>query len=230
MSSKKKSLPTPLHLLQELSGGLVAHLENACAKAMKEAERILGKLEKERGKAQAKLRKNRVNFEKAAATGKSKAQKRAKQSIAELEDMLDGLKDRQTQTLQYITDLKRDAQESISLAEGVNKVRDAVSKVIHLRNAPPAAAKTVAPKAAVRKAAAAKPAAKPAAKAPARTRAPAKPRAAAAKPAASTTVKPATSTAAKPAAKPAAARKPAVRRPAAKPAAVSAAAAEKPAI
>ena len=71
MSSKKKSLPTPLHLLQELSGGLVSHLENACAKAMAEAEKLLGKLEKERGKAQEKLHKNRVKLQDAAAEGKS---------------------------------------------------------------------------------------------------------------------------------------------------------------
>ena len=153
MSSKKKSLPTPLHLLQELSGGLVAHLENACARAMAEAEAILAKLEKERNKAQEKLHKNRIKMQDAATAGKSKAQAKARKSIAELEDLLDALMDRQAQTLQYISDLKRDAQESMNLAEGVNKVRDAVSNALNMRNAKPVAeAKTAAPKAAATKA------------------------------------------------------------------------------
>jgi len=225
MPSKKKSLPTPLHLLQELSGGLVAHLENACAKALAEAESILGKLEKERSKAQEKLHKNRVKLQDAAAAGKAKAQARARKSISEMEAVLDSLKDRQAQTLQYITELKRDAQESLNLAQGVNKVRDAVGKSLSQRAAKVAAPKTAAKapaakapaaRAAVAKASAkpaATPAAKPAAKAPVR-----KP---AAKPAA-------TKPAAKPAAKPAVARKPAVRRPAAtKPAAAPA---DKPAV
>ncbi len=102
MPSKKKSHPTPLHFLQAMSEDLVASLETACAQAMSRAESILGKLEKERGKAQEKLHKNRLKLQDAAVAGKAKAQAKARKGVAEMEEILDSLKDRQAQTLQYI--------------------------------------------------------------------------------------------------------------------------------
>lgn len=52
MSATKKPVNTPLHLLQQLSGSLLEHLENACSQALADAEKLLAKLEKQRGKAQ----------------------------------------------------------------------------------------------------------------------------------------------------------------------------------
>jgi pyruvate/2-oxoglutarate dehydrogenase complex dihydrolipoamide acyltransferase (E2) component len=50
------------------------------------------------------------------------------------------LKDRQTQTRGYIQQLKRDAQESLKLAQGVGKVREAAGKALDLRATAPKAA------------------------------------------------------------------------------------------
>ena len=106
MSANKKPVNTPLHLLQQLSGSLLEHLENACSQALADAEKLLAKLEKQRGKAQEKLHKSREKLQDAANAGKSKAQSKAKTAVKELEKLLDTLKDRQTETRTYILQLK----------------------------------------------------------------------------------------------------------------------------
>lgn len=242
MSAKKNPVSTPLHLLQHLSHSLLEHLENACSEALVDAEKMLAKLEKQRGKGQDLLHKARTKLQDAAVAGKAKAQAKAKDAIEELESLLDGLQERQAETRTYIAQLKRDAQESLKLAQGVGKVKEAAAKALDLRaakSAAPAAkaavkkapvakapaAKTPAVKAAVAKAPAAKPAArKPAAK-PVAAKAPAVAKAVASKPAAKPAVKApvkpaAPKAAAKPAARPAAVKK----APAAKPVAPAAAA------
>ncbi|PYY70019.1 transcriptional regulator, partial [Pseudomonas jessenii] len=203
MSATKKPVNTPLHLLQQLSGSLLEHLETACSEALADAEKLLAKLEKQRGKAQEKLHKSRTKLQDAAASGKAKAQAKAKGAVGDLEELLDALKDRQSETRGYILQLKRDAQESLKLAQGVGRVQEAVGKALSLRAAKPAAAPA---KKAAAKPAAAKAPAKPAAAKPVAKTAAAKP---AAKPAAR---KPAAASAAKPAAKTTAA-KPAAARP-----------------
>ena len=140
MSAKKKPVNTPLHLLQQLSGSLLEHLENACSQALADAEKLLAKLEKQRGKAQEKLHKSREKLQEAARAGKSKAQSKAKSAVKELEQLLDSLKERQTETRDYIQQLKRDAQESLKLAQGVGRVKEAVSKALSTRDAKPASA------------------------------------------------------------------------------------------
>ena len=105
MSANKKPVNTPLHLLQQLSGSLLEHLENACSQALADAEKLLAKLEKQRGKAQEKLHKARAKLQDAANAGKSKAQTKAKAVVKELEQLLDSLKDRQTETRTYILQL-----------------------------------------------------------------------------------------------------------------------------
>ena len=128
MSAKKKPVNTPLHLLQQLSGSLLEHLEDACSQALADAEKLLAKLEKQRGKAQEKLHKSRTKLQDAATVGKAKAQTKAKSAVSELEELLDALKDRQTETRTYILHLKRDAQESLKLAQGIGRVKEAVGK------------------------------------------------------------------------------------------------------
>ncbi|NNG61065.1 transcriptional regulator, partial [Pseudomonas fragi] len=169
MSANKKPVNTPLHLLQQLSGSLLEHLENACSQALADAEKLLAKLEKQRGKAQEKLHKAREKLQDAANAGKSKAQSKAKAGVKELEHLLDTLKDRQTETRTYILQLKRDAQESLKLAQGIGRVKEAVSKALSTRDAKPAASsKKSAAKASAKSSAKApvKAAAKPATKAP----------------------------------------------------------------
>ncbi len=222
MSAKKNPVSTPLHLLQHLSHSLLEHLENACSEALVDAEKMLAKLEKQRGKGQDLLHKARTKLQDAAVAGKAKAQAKAKDAIEELESLLDGLQERQAETRTYIAQLKRDAQESLKLAQGVGKVKEAAAKALDLRAAKSAApaAKVAVKKAPVAKAPAAKaPAvAKPAAAKPAAKAVASKP---AAKPAVKAPVKPAApKAAAKPAARPAAVKK----APAAKPVAPAAAA------
>ena len=231
MSAKKNPVSTPLHLLQHLSHSLLEHLENACSEALVDAEKMLAKLEKQRGKGQDLLHKARTKLQDAAVAGKAKAQAKAKDAIEELESLLDGLQERQAETRTYIAQLKRDAQESLKLAQGVGKVKEAAAKALDLRaakSAAPAAkaavkkapvAKAPADKAPAVKAAVAKaPAAKPAARKPVAKAVASKP---AAKPAVKAPVKPAApKAAAKPAARPAAVKK----APAAKPVAPAAAA------
>ena len=144
MSASKKPVSTPLHLLHQLSGSLLEHLESACSQALADAEKLLAKLEKQRGKAQEKLHKSRLKLQDAAVAGKNKAQNKAKGAVGELETLLDSLKDRQSQTRLYIVQLKRDAQESLKLAQGVGKVQEAASKALTSRSAKaaPVAAKS----------------------------------------------------------------------------------------
>ncbi|MCF5383079.1 transcriptional regulator, partial [Pseudomonas syringae] len=197
MSAKKKPVNTPLHLLQQLSGSLLEHLEDACSQALADAEKLLAKLEKQRGKAQEKLHNSRIKLQDAATAGKSKAQAKAKGAVSELEELLDALKDRQTETRTYILHLKRDAQESLKLAQGIGRVKEADGKILTTRDAKPVAPKAVAKT--------------PAAKAPAKTAAKAPVKTAAAKPVA------------KAAAKPSAAANPAANTPVAKAPATAAA-------
>ena len=146
MSAKQKPVNTPLHLLQQLSGSLLEHLESACSQALADAEKLLAKLEKQRGKAQEKLHKSRTKLQDAATAGKAKAQAKAKDAVKELEDLLDALKDRQAETRTYISQLKKDAQESLKLAQGVGRVKEAVSKVLGARTPAKAVATSAAKK------------------------------------------------------------------------------------
>lgn len=229
MATRKKPVTTPLHLLQQLSHSLLEHLEQACSEALVDAEKLLAKLEKQRGRAQDKLHKAGARLEAAAAAGKAKAQAKARDSIAELEELLDTLKQRQAETRDYILRLKADAEQSLNLAQGIGKVKETVGQLLARREAG-SAEPSKAPR---RSRSAVPPAAPKAASAPARTRrapsaksvAPAAPIPAATKPAAKRT--PAvTPVAAKPAAKRAPDATPAAAKPAAKrtPAAVPAAA------
>lgn len=129
-ASKNPPVTTPLHLLQQLSQSLLEHLEEACSQALVDAEKLLAKLEKQRSKAQDKLHKASARLEEAAAAGKSKAQAKARTSIAELEELLDTLKVRQTETRDYILRLKSDAEQSLHLAQGIGKVKEATAQLL----------------------------------------------------------------------------------------------------
>lgn len=207
MSSKKKPVTTPLHLLQQLSHSLLEHLQDACSAAQADAEKLLAKLEKQRGKAQDKLHDARGKLEAAAAAGKQKAQSKARAAIDELETLLESLQQRQADTRHYILQLKRDAEDSLKLAQGVGKVRDAAAKALGAREVAARQVSASAAKPAAKPKAARRPAAstsKAVSKAPAEQAAPRKPSASKA-------------VVAKPAA-----RKPATRQPAAKPVAAPA--------
>ncbi len=133
MATRKKPVPTPLHLLQQLSHSLLEHLEQACSQALVDAEKLLAKLEKQRSKAQDKLHKAGARLEAAAAEGKTKAQIRARAGMVEIEELLDTLKQRQAETRDYIAGLKADAEQSLHLAQGVGKVKEAVGALLARR-------------------------------------------------------------------------------------------------
>lgn len=142
MPAKKNAVTTPLHLLQQLSKSLVVHLEQACADAQKDAETLLAQLEKQRGKTQEKLIKARAKLDDAGSAGKSKAQSKARARLAELDDMLALLQSRQNETLNYLSELKRDAAQSLSLAQGVSQVEKDAAQALASRGKPASSAKT----------------------------------------------------------------------------------------
>lgn len=130
MPAKKNSVTTPLELLQQLSRSLVEHLGKACNEAQKDTEILLAKLEKQRGKAQEKLIKARAKLDEAGSAGKSKAQTKARAKLAELDDMLALLQSRQSETLNYLSELKRDAEQSLNLAQGITQVEKAAAQAL----------------------------------------------------------------------------------------------------
>ncbi len=134
MPAKKNAVMTPLHLLQQLSKSLVVHLEKACTDAQKDAEILLAKLEKQRGKTQEKLIKARAKLDEAGNAGKSKAQTKARSRLAELDDMLAVLQSRQSETLTYLSDLRRDAEHSLTLAQGISQVEKAAGEALASRD------------------------------------------------------------------------------------------------
>lgn len=207
MPAKKKSVTTPLHLLQQLSHSLIEHLDKACTQAIADAENALAKLQKERGRAQDKLTKARAKLDEAGNAGKAKAQTKVRTRLTELEDSLALLQNRQSETLAYLADLKRDAEQSLKLSQGIRQVADAAEKQLNRqqpnvttpsasapRQAPrkptsksaPAAAKTTAASATPK---ATKAPVKPAAKAPAKPQAKTPASTAASKPAAASPAK-----------------------------------------
>jgi len=133
MPAKKAPVSTPLHLLQELSHSLVSHLQKACSEAQRDAEMLLAKLEKQRGKIQEKIVKARAALDEAGNAGKAKAQAKARSRLAELDDMLGVLQARQSETLSYLSDLKRDAEQSMKLAQGVAQVERAAAQALSAR-------------------------------------------------------------------------------------------------
>ncbi|WP_218569079.1 AlgP family protein, partial [Pseudomonas sp. A-1] len=143
MATRNKPVTTPLHLLQQLSHSLLEHLEQACSQALVDAEKLLAKLEKQRSKAQDKLHKASARLEEAAAAGKAKAQAKARESIAELEELLDTLRQRQGETRDYIVRLKADAEQSLHLAQGIGKVKESVASLLARREAGEAEAQAV---------------------------------------------------------------------------------------
>ncbi|MBC8649772.1 transcriptional regulator [Pseudomonas sp. MTM4] len=163
MPAKKNSITTPLHLLQQLSHSLVAHLQKACNEAQRDAEVLLAKLEKQRGKTQEKVIKARAKLDEAGDAGKSKAQSKARARLAELDDMLAVLQARQSETLGYLSELKRDAEQSLKLARGITDVEKAAAQALATRQKPAAATRSKAPTKATKPAAAEAAPAKPAA-------------------------------------------------------------------
>ncbi|AHL74003.1 alginate regulatory protein [Stutzerimonas stutzeri] len=241
MPAKKNPVSTPLHLLQQLSHSLVVHLQKACGEAQRDAEVLLAQLEKQRGKTQEKIVKARAKLDDAGNAGKSKAQTKARAKLAELDDVLAVLQARQSETLSYLAELKRDAEQSLKLAQGVTQVEKAAAQALASREKPAtpraaskakAGSNTAKPaadvsagsniasgKAPVRAARSPARRARPdaakasAAEKPAEAKTPATKAPSAARPA-STAGKPAPAKPASTAAKPAAAKKPAARKPA----------------
>lgn len=128
MPAKKTSVSSPLQLLQQLSLSLVDHLEKACRQAQSDAEATLAKLEKQRAKAEDKLRKAYAKREEAGAAAKPKAQAKAQASVDELEGVLTALHARREETVSYIATLRRDSDRAMSLASGITQVAEAAGK------------------------------------------------------------------------------------------------------
>jgi len=160
MAAKKTTVQTPLHLLQELSRSLLDHLEEAGVQAQADTEKLLLKLDKQRGKAQEKLEAARQSLDSAAAAGKASAQAKARARIEKFELLLEALQASDLETRNYLTQLKADIQESLRLAQQhVGKAGAAAAQAIAAREQPakpraraPRAAATAARKTPARKA------------------------------------------------------------------------------
>ena len=133
MPSDIKLLATPLHLLDELSLGLIARMESVCCSAIAEAESIAGKQDKVCAQTQKKLLKARLNLQAAVMAGKTGVQTRARKRVVELEEKLFLLKERRAKALQQLGDLRRDTEQSMIMAEGVKDVREAARKALSRR-------------------------------------------------------------------------------------------------
>ena len=139
MAAKKNTVQTPLHLLQELSQSLLAHLEEACILAQADAEKLLLKLDRQRAKAQEKLEAARQALEKAAAAGKAGAQAKARARIEKLELLLDALKASDRDTRNYLVQLKADIQDSLRMAQQVGKAGEDAAQALAARQEAPKA-------------------------------------------------------------------------------------------
>lgn len=125
----KSSKPsTPLQLLEQLSGDLLAHFEKACRRSRKEAERLSSKLEKERVRVQGKLHKAQEKRNAAIEAGKAKAQARAESKLEELETLMTLIEARQQNLRAYLDGLRQDIERSLQLAEGIRAVQQAAAE------------------------------------------------------------------------------------------------------
>lgn len=169
MSSTKKTVRTPLHLLHDLSDTLVNQLQIACIEAQQEAEKALTKLEKQRVKIQEKLIKAEEKLGKANEANKAKAKAKAQKAIIELKDSHNKLQNQQQKLFTYLNTLKKDSTKSLELAKGITRVKERVSTLLNPPAAKATSTATTAP--AVAKQATRAVAKKPVAKTPSKPRA-----------------------------------------------------------
>lgn len=132
MASRKKTGSTPLQLLEELTTLLMEHFEQACGRALAEAEKMLSRLEKKRTKLETKLGKKRSRLD-TTPVGKRKKQTKLRATIKALEANLFEVQGRAEHTRQYIRDFKHDVQMSLALLQGVGQVREEASKMLRRR-------------------------------------------------------------------------------------------------
>jgi hypothetical protein len=132
MASRKKTGSTPLQLLEELTTLLMEHFEQACGRALADAEKMLSRLEKKRTKLETKLGKKRSRLDN-TPVGKRKKQAKLRATIKALQANLFEVQGRTEHTRQYIRDFKHDVQMSLALLQGVGQVREEASKMLRRR-------------------------------------------------------------------------------------------------
>ena len=132
MASRKKTGSTPLQLLEELTTLLMEHFEQACGRALADAEKMLSRLEKKRTKLETKLGKKRSRLDN-TPVGKRKKQAKLRATIKALQAKVFEVQGRTEHTRQYIHDFKHDVQMSLALLQGVGQVREEASKMLRRR-------------------------------------------------------------------------------------------------
>ena len=132
MASRKKTGSTPLQLLEELTTLLMEHFEQACGRALADAEKMLSRLEKKRTKLETKLGKKRSRLD-TTPVGKRKKQAKLRTTIKALQAKVFEVQGRAEYTRQYIRDFKHDVQMSLALLQGVGQVREEASKMLRRR-------------------------------------------------------------------------------------------------
>ncbi|KGF64722.1 AlgP family protein [Pseudomonas lutea] len=132
MVSRKKTGSTPLQLLEEITTLLMEHFEQACGRALADAEKMLSRLEKKRTKLETKLGKKRSRLD-TTPVGKRKKQAKLRATIKALQAKLFEAQGRTEHTRQYIRDFKHDVQMSLALLQGVGQVHEEASKMLRQR-------------------------------------------------------------------------------------------------
>ncbi|TDV57061.1 hypothetical protein EC919_102435 [Pseudomonas graminis] len=132
MASRKKIQLTPLLLLQELTTILLEHFEQACGQALADAEKKLSRFEKKRNKVEKKLGKQRDRLD-YTPNAKRKKQTKLRATLSRLEAALVELQLQIDETRHYISHLKHDIHVSLTLLQGVGKVREVASEMLRQR-------------------------------------------------------------------------------------------------
>lgn len=152
MASRKKIQLTPLLLLQELTTLLLEHFEQACGQALADAEKKLSRFEKKHSKVEKKRGKQRARLD-STPTAKRKKQTKLRATLSLLEAALVELQLQIDETRQYISHLKHDIHVSLTMVQGVGKVREAAGEMLRQREdggSLPSAQMEVAAKSAVK--------------------------------------------------------------------------------
>lgn len=132
-----KPIPTPLHLLHNLTRTLNEELHSACERAEQEALKALDKLDRQQAKLRDKLSEaeQRLAQKRQEQAGK-KSLARTTDKIAELRLALKELQGARKDAQAYVRQLRSDTRETLRLAKGLQRLEQQVGEAIERRDNP----------------------------------------------------------------------------------------------
>ncbi|SDT89565.1 AlgP family protein [Halopseudomonas salegens] len=139
-SSQTSAAPitTPLHLLQTLTRTLHEHLGEACSQAEADAEKALGKLQRQLDKLASKRGEtvNKLKIKEADERGE-KALNKSRAKLAELDSAIEQLSQAQKEAQSYLRQLRNDVRQTLRLAKGFERIEQQAAQAIDKRDNPP---------------------------------------------------------------------------------------------